>query len=158
MNTLVADVVQTIWQSVLGRDVELVDAVTPNDHIPDGLTACIQISGAWSGAVVASFPESLARKFAATMLDASEDSASPDDLRDTLGEIVNMIGGNLKATLPSPSHLSLPWVTSGHDVRVSFPHAKALDGARFVCEGEPLIVRVVQTENPEALAAGARAE
>ena len=42
------------------------------------------------------------------MLDAQE--VEPDEVADAAGELVNIIGGNLKTLLPTPSKLGLPEV------------------------------------------------
>ena len=158
MNDVLTDVLQSIWQSVLAKEVSFVEPASPDETFPDGLTASIQISGAWSGAIVASFPPALARSLAAKMLEVDPDAASSEDLSDTLGEIVNMIGGNMKAMLPSPSRLSLPWVTTGHDVHLSFPHCTTKAGARFVCDGESIVVCVIQLAVDEVGGASVSAE
>ena len=38
------------------------------------------------------------------------DEASPEEVRDLLGEMANLVGGNIKGMLPGPSRLSLPVV------------------------------------------------
>lgn len=39
-----------------------------------------------------------------------QDAVAPDDLRDALGEVANVIGGNIKGLLPQPGSLTLPVV------------------------------------------------
>ncbi len=47
------------------------------------------------------------------MFDAAVEDVSPADVLDAVGELVNIVGGNLKGMLPSPTGLSLPSVTDG---------------------------------------------
>jgi chemotaxis protein CheX len=48
-----------------------------------------------------------------------------DDVRDTMGELANMLGGNLKSVLPRGVVLSMPSVVEGSDysLRVCGGHA-----------------------------------
>ena len=47
------------------------------------------------------------------MFDVEIEEVSPADVLDAVGELVNIVGGNLKGMLPSPTGLSLPSVTDG---------------------------------------------
>jgi chemotaxis protein CheX len=146
MQENVTDIVRNIWQSVLGLDVEANEGATGDPRHPDALMACIQISGAWSGIVAASVSEALSRKLAAAMLAMELNETSPDDARDCLGELVNMIGGNLKAVLPAPCALSLPWVTTGAEYSVSFPHCSLHSQLPFRSEGEPMHITIFKAD------------
>lgn len=39
-----------------------------------------------------------------------QDAVAPDDVRDALGEVANVIGGNIKGLMPQPGSLTLPVV------------------------------------------------
>jgi chemotaxis protein CheX len=71
--------------------------------------ASVAIRGDWTGTVTLEMAPDTAETAARTMLhlDAVEDG----DVTDALGELVNMIGGNIKSLLPSGSTLGLPIVT-----------------------------------------------
>ena len=62
-------------------------------------------------------------------------NAADDDLRDTLQELTNMLGGTVKSALPEPCELSLPQLTDESDPALPWNH--------FRCHGEPLRVAVV---------------
>jgi chemotaxis protein CheX len=47
---------------------------------------------------------------AATMFDTQPEVVTDAEVVDALGELTNMIGGNIKSLLPAPSQLSLPMV------------------------------------------------
>jgi len=68
------------------------------------------------------------------------DEAGPADVADAVGELVNMVGGNIKSLMPGPSVLSLPAVAAG---RAAHPSG-ATEIARFdgVWAGEPVRVAV----------------
>lgn len=101
-----------IWQLILCQDVE--PSAEPLGVWPESLLGCVQITGAWRGTVSIEMPTSLARRLTATMMALDDPSeATPDLVKDALGELVNMFGGNVKAVLPPPCYLSLPAVGPG---------------------------------------------
>ncbi|MGA2716017.1 MAG: chemotaxis protein CheX [Bryobacteraceae bacterium] len=53
--------------------------------------------------------------FASRLMRIDQSAVNDDDAHDALGEIVNMIGGNLKSVLPHGVGLSLPSVVKGKD-------------------------------------------
>lgn len=75
------------------------------------LQASVDISGEWSGTVTLEMLPLSAESAARTMLQA--DSVEREDVSDALGELVNMIGGNIKSLLPPGASLGLPVVSAG---------------------------------------------
>ena len=137
----------TIVQSILSTMLEL-DPIpcelSPAVKRSDAVTGCVQISGEWQGAVVIQGSEALARSFAGSLFDESEESLSDDDLRDAFAEATNMIGGNIKGLVPSPSFLSIPSVTTGQDFDFHLSNATAIRDLTVDCNGE--ILRIMMFE------------
>ena len=106
-------------------------------------TGLIQVAGACEGAVVCIMPNDLVRRVAALMFDTDPEKLTLGLLHDALGEITNMIGGNLKALLPGPSFLSLPVVIEGSDYTLCVPAAKPVVEAAFVSQDEPVAVKLL---------------
>lgn len=135
---------ENIWKSVLGLPVRR----TPERVKPTGrtrfLTGCVQITGAWEGAVTLDCSAVLARRIAAIMFGVAPETAGVEDVQDALGEMTNVTGGNIKNLLPTPSHLSLPLVTEGLDYSTSITGGKVLRQVAFDCQGEPLLVSVLE--------------
>ena len=143
----ISQIMQSIWASVFG--VVLERAQTPAGALHWGgptVTGCVQITGRWEGAVTIRCSMSLARKAAALMFGAEQDAVTPEEVRDALGELVNMTGGNFKNLLPGPCQLSLPAVTEGSDYLVSIPRSKLLDQVTFSCEGQALLVSLLEKD------------
>jgi len=69
---------------------------------------------------------------------------TPEEVTDALGELANMIGGNVKALLPEPCRISLPAVADGMDYRLSVPGARPVTAVTWSCESEPLMVRLLE--------------
>jgi chemotaxis protein CheX len=144
----VSSVVQEVWSSMLGVDLANGGDWTATGYEEHPLQGSIQIVGAWQGAVVLSCSPEYARAMAAGMFGAEPDTLSAADVNDALGELVNVIGGNLKQLLPSPCHLSLPAVRE-----VESPPSPASAGlvanVGFVCEKDAFHVSVVENGGEE---------
>src|SRR5712691_9554787 len=106
----ICQVVEGIWSSVLGLEVRRGDEPAKRNGKHGFLTACVQITGLWEGAVTLDCSAALARRTAAIMFGVSPEDASLDEIHDALGELTNMTGGNIKTLLPGPCQLSLPAV------------------------------------------------
>ena len=139
----VAEIVSTVWQS-LDLEIQLVPDPDPLSRSHWELTGCIQITGAWRGALTATCGQVLGRSIAAAMLGMGIDEVSDDDVNDALGEIVNMLGGNVKALLPPPCQLSLPSVTSGSQYHLTVSQAEVVDTLHFESSGHALVLRVLE--------------
>ena len=59
---------------------------------------------------------------------------------DALGEIANMVGGNVKSMLPGPSTLSLPSVVQG---QLSVPGTRMVREVQLSWRAQPLFVSLV---------------
>jgi chemotaxis protein CheX len=106
--------------------------------------ACVHISGAWEGVVTVESTSNLARRAASILLGVEEESATPEELGDTLGELTNIIGGNIKGLLPEPSRLSVPAVFQGHDSNLTVKGSRLVSTVGFDCEGQPLRVTLMK--------------
>ena len=131
----VEQIVSEVFGSFLGGDDALplpVDGASGDSPV----TASVSITGGWEGHVV--FGCSTA---AAVLLMMGEDELAEADVADAVGELANMIGGNIKSLLPSPSALTLPLVSLGGAVmhRPSATEAVRLD---LTWQGEPVRISV----------------
>ena len=61
-----------------------------------------------------------------------------------MGELANMLGGNLKPFLPGPPTLSLPSVSVGEDLTVEISRTKLCTRCWFECDGETLCISLVE--------------
>jgi len=140
----IADIVATVWETVLAMPVELDDTL----HLSTGeiptYAGIIQIHGAWEGAVAVQCAEPMARHAAMVMFSMDAGTVSNEDLHDCLGELTNMIGGNLKALLPEPCTLGLPVVVEGHDYRLRLPGAAPVRRSAFRAGEEIIVVTVLE--------------
>jgi CheY-specific phosphatase CheX len=77
------------------------------------LTAAVYLTGEWVGAACVHVEPEQACAFAGHFLGMPAPDAVSDDVRDVMGELANMIAGNLKCTLAPGIRVSVPSVTDG---------------------------------------------
>ena len=131
-----------IWGAMLEIALEPAESGEPDSG--HDLTGCVQITGAWEGAVRLDLTLRLARVAASRFLGVSEEEVSREQILDAVGELANMTAGSVKMLVPSPSHISLPSVTDGSDYHVLIPRGRLLGQASFAWRKERLIVSVLQ--------------
>lgn len=137
--------VETIWSSMLGLDVQPGRPIPISHGEPDLLTGCVQITGAWQGAVTLDCSAELARQAAALMFGIEPHGVNQEQVQDAIGELTNIIGGNFKSLLPEPCHLSLPAVTEGTDYAFRVLDCRMLMRLNFICDGSPFQITVAQS-------------
>lgn len=133
-----------VMESIAGVVLEPAACEIPSDQ--PALTGCVHIDGAWNGAALVQCELPLARRMTAVLFDRAERDVTLEDVRDALGELTNMVGGNVKALLPAPSRLSLPTVVEGADYAVTVPGTKPAGVVSFRTGGEILVIRILVAE------------
>ena len=89
----------------------------------------MSITGSWTGHVVYACSTVAARRAAAAFLAMESDEVSQEDLSDVLGELANIVGGNVKAMLPPGCFLSLPQVVLAPEAATKYPNASGSAGS-----------------------------
>jgi chemotaxis protein CheX len=137
-------IVDQVWTSFLSETEPLLPRTAePGTPFPADETwsAAVSVSGGWDATVTVELSAAVASTLTTTMLGLPEAEAPDDaDVADAVGELVNMVGGNIKSLMPGPSVLSLPAVAAG---RAAHPSG-AIEVARFdgVWAGQPVRVAV----------------
>ena len=142
-----AEMVEQVWLSYL--DPEGVSPLIPtyDENQPSEVHSSVSISGTWSGHVVYSCSEVAARRATAAFLAMEADEVSEEDMSDVLGELANIVGGNVKAMLPPGCLLSLPQVVMAPDSATKYPNASRIGGMYGLWEGEPVNITMWQSRN-----------
>jgi chemotaxis protein CheX len=119
----------------------------PDVAVPDEerLTGCVHITGEWRGAVLVEASDELSREAASAMFATPVADLSADEIADSLGELANMIGGNVKSLLPGPSTLSTPTVAQGPAYMLRMPGAVCINLVRLAWHGQPFTVTLWQS-------------
>ena len=135
----ITEIAQEVWESFLGLTL-LPHPLGSDAPTITGrhMTGCVAVSGEWNGSVFLACDGELAAAAAEAMFAAEPGSLSSDEVSDALGELTNMIGGNIKSLLPAPSRLSVPSVAEGESYTVRVPGARLLEQVVLVCSAGPL--------------------
>ena len=142
-----AEMVEQVWMSYL--DPEGVNPLIPtyDENQSSEVHSSVSITGSWTGHIVYASSTVAAQRAAAAFLAMEPDEVSPEDLSDVLGELANIVGGNVKAMLPPGCFLSLPQVVMAPESATRYPNAVRISGVYGLWEGEPVNVSMWQSRS-----------
>jgi chemotaxis protein CheX len=101
-------IMDQVWASYLDPD-GLDPLVLVDDRAVTGdIRAWVAITGSWEGHVLVTCSRAQARNLAAAFLGMGVDEVPGEDVADVLGELANIVGGNVKSMLPPGCTLSTP--------------------------------------------------
>ena len=102
-------IMDQVWMSYL--DPEGINPLLPveDETVSAEMHAWVAIRGTWEGHVMVTCSEVQARNLAAAFLAMTPDEVPEEDVADVLGELANIVGGNVKSMLPEGCVLSTPY-------------------------------------------------
>jgi CheY-specific phosphatase CheX len=128
---------ERLWQSMFEQSLEYLSEEGETED-PRFLTGCIQVTGAWEGAVVLRSSFKFARIIAELMLGLEE--ADDEEVCHAMGELTNLTSGALQALLPAPSELTPPSVIEGKDYKLILPGHSIVNETHCRFRSEPLTI------------------
>jgi chemotaxis protein CheX len=140
-----ARIVESVFETMLSLEV----AEQGAPWFPGGnrLTAAVHMTGDWNGAVLFECDRRQARQFAGRFLSIDPPETMDDVVRDVLGELANMIGGNLKCVLTRGIRLSMPSVVDGSDYSLRICGAEVRERLAFQCSEGPFWISILTTRS-----------
>jgi chemotaxis protein CheX len=138
-------IAETVWSSMLGLELSRADDV-------DGkvgertITSCVQITGDWEGACTIECSPRLAGQLASSMFAMELDELDDEMIRDAMGELANMTGGNVKGVAPGENTLALPTVSEGEEGGMHIAKSRVLNRVVGTADGEPIVITVFGKE------------
>jgi chemotaxis protein CheX len=139
----IRSIVRTVWSTQLGLEIlDAEDAVQPSSS--PTMTAAIHISGDYHGGIRLECSRAIVRSAASVMFDLPADQLVDDDERDVIGELANVVAGNIKALIPGTNSISLPTIVEGSDYRVSTLDVRSSADYSFTLDGESMTVTVME--------------
>ncbi len=137
-----AQIVESVFSTMM--NLEVGEGTTPWFSSPDRMTAAVHLTGEWNGAVLLECDRKQACSFAGRFLSMEPPAQVDDDVRDVLGELGNMIGGNLKCVLTSGIRISMPSVTDGDDQRLRICGSQVHDRLALQCAEGPFWITILK--------------
>jgi chemotaxis protein CheX len=135
-----------VFSTMLGVSLEDGEAYQ-DESMPgpsDGVLALVGLAGEWAGSGTFGCSAAMARRISGLMLMQEYDAVN-EDVLDAIGEVSNMILGNVKTALEEeagPMGLSIPTVVYGRNFTTRSVAKTEWSVVQFRCEGEVVEVRV----------------
>jgi chemotaxis protein CheX len=108
----ISEVTEAVFSTMLERPVRVIDPPPGNERYE--LTAAVYYVGAWKGAFLLECSLEQAMAWGSRLMEIPA-PVSAEDARDSIGELCNVLAGNLKPQLPQGVGLSTPSVVKGAD-------------------------------------------
>ena len=141
---LLVQIVESVFTTMMDLEVSPSDA--PWNPSGDRLTSTVYLTGEWNGAVLFDCNPRQACQFAGRILSMDPPAIVDDDVRDVLGELANMIGGNMKCGMTTGVSLSMPTVMEGRDYDMRICGSQVLERIAFQCADGHFWVTVLSTK------------
>jgi len=137
-----ARIVQSVFQTMMDLEVHPADA--PWARSPETIAAAVHFVGEWRGATLVECGAPLACRFAERFMGIPMPAAIDNDVRDVMGELANMVAGNLKSLLPRGVDLSMPSVVEGSDYSLRICGGNLVEQAPFTSPSGDFCISLIE--------------
>ncbi len=140
-----------VFQTMLSMKLNVIESRLPMKS-PNKIVGCVSFAGDVMGNICVHVPTPFARVMTAAMLGMELDEVEDEgEISDVIGEVSNMIGGDLKSRLCDagfPCQLSIPSITRGNDFVIESKGWMRHERFAFQQEGHLAMVEVfIKTVN-----------
>ncbi len=140
----VAQIVQLVFETMLNLNAEPLEQTwSPR---PDSVTSAIYFAGEWKGAVLLECTVEQAICFTARLMPIPPPDSMNDDVRDAMGELINMLAGNLKSVVPHGVGISMPSVVEGQNYSLRVCGHNSSDRIAFLTPAGLIWVMLVEVK------------
>jgi chemotaxis protein CheX len=141
---MLEQIVGSVFTTMMDLEVATSDAKWA--PATDRMTSFVHLTGDWNGTVLLECSRRQACQFAGRILSMDAPETVDDDVRDVLGELANMIGGNLKCGMATGVRLSMPSVLDGSESDLRVCGSEILERLAFQCAEGHFWVTVLATK------------
>jgi len=139
----IAEITKGVFSTMVMLEViDQFPLTEPVTSFHETLTSMVGLAGSYSGLLALHCPKALALKVASNML-GMEVADIDDDVNDALGEMANMVGGDVKHIFSpkgSDLNLSTPTVIYGSDYNLESVSEAGTLVIPFECDGERFLL------------------
>jgi CheY-specific phosphatase CheX len=143
--SVINDLISKSWVDTTHLPIQstALDQLTDSSEL---YLASVVFSGTSEGSLTLATGEPLATKIASMMFECEIDAVSYDDIKDSIGELVNILAGNMKTQLFKNCDLSRPLVMQGNDAILSMLGSDVLFQETFISDdSQQLLIQICQT-------------
>jgi CheY-specific phosphatase CheX len=137
---------RSVFHTMLSMEINVGSADPAMELSGAKIVGCVSFTGDVVGNICIHISRDFARIMAAAMLGMEPDEIEDDDeINDVIGEVSNMIGGDLKSKLCDagfPCVLSIPNVTTGSDFKIESKGWARHEKIAFQQNGQTSLVEV----------------
>jgi chemotaxis protein CheX len=138
-------IVSETFETMLATQVVTSAPAEIADHV---LTALVTFAGDdWKGVLALECGSAPAVGFARRFLQDETIAELNSDVCDSLGELGNIIAGNLKSVLAPGLSLGTPSLVDGKNYHVRFPGGRVVTRCNFSSDVGPFTVRLIETSS-----------
>ncbi len=124
-------IVQNIFAIMVDMEMHLVSAPANFDQV---VTSALYFEQASKGVILVECSEELAYLFTSRLMSIDVPDSIDADVADSMAELANMIGGNLKGLMPAETHISMPVLLGRHDLPTVIGTRRLLTELYFASE------------------------
>jgi chemotaxis protein CheX len=136
-----------VWSTLLGFDIQP-ESGTFEFSSENMVTGSVQVTGKWNGVITLYLPSPLVNQITETLFSLKSGEANPETKKDAIGELINMVGGNIKSMLPQPSALSTP-IFAMEGQSQQFPFTQRVTQCKFTCNDSSFALSLYEQEPAE---------
>lgn len=140
----IREIVADLFLAMLQMEVDL--ALHGESNHASVVTATIELNGSWEGILELRCSRAQAHCFAERFLQMTL-TEHDAEVHDTIGELANIIAGNLKLALPARVSLGTPRVVFGPAAEVRMPIGKLVGSHCFASDAGLFSVTLLKSEN-----------
>uniref|UniRef100_A0A7C4MMW9 Chemotaxis protein CheX n=1 Tax=Desulfatirhabdium butyrativorans TaxID=340467 RepID=A0A7C4MMW9_9BACT len=122
LKSIAVNSTKQVFQTMLSMPIDVAASASESTISGSRVVGSVGFAGDVMGSIYIHVPGSFAKEMAAAMLGMEPDEIEDDDeVNDVIGEVSNMIGGDLKSRLCDagfPCQLSIPNITRGTDFQI----------------------------------------
>jgi len=124
------DATREIFSTMIMMEISLEEITEDHGTLRDTITAMVGLAGLRKGVLAVHFPYSLAMAITSSFLMMDIDEMN-EDVHDAMGEIANMLGGNIKTILSE----------NGRDIDLSMP--STISGSEYSFQSDKDVEKVI---------------
>ncbi len=155
----IVDSVTEVFDTMLSMDVQYFEQVQQSYLFGERILGSVNLVGPLMGIVNIQISQEFSRLITSAMLGIEEDEIEGvDEIKDVVGEVCNMVGGNLKSNLCDAGltcELSTPALTTGKDYKCDTREMTRNEYMTFFQDEHTILVDVgMKSVDPESAGVG----